>query len=144
MNRAIRTVAMLASIIPAFDCTAEDVADWTAVTLARSGAWGISTAPMRGAAIAGAIRQCKAMTQVPSDCGAQHIARRGAWIVGLVCGEHKISVAAPTLAEAASAARSRRDDLGAAPDGEVTKCVTVLIVTPTGAFATPHTTFSKD
>jgi hypothetical protein len=42
MNRAVRTVAMLAMVFPAFDCMAEDAADWTAVTLARNGAWGIS------------------------------------------------------------------------------------------------------
>ena len=63
--------------------------------------------------------------------------------MGLVCGDHKI-VAAPTVAEAVSAAHARRDDLGAAPAGDLPKCITVLVVTPTGASATPHTTFSKD
>jgi hypothetical protein len=135
---------MLATIMPAFDCTAADAADWTAVTLARSGAWGISTAPMRGAAIAGAIQQCRAMTQGPSDCGAHYIVRRGAWIVGLVCGDQQISVAAPTLEDAMGAARSRRDAVGAVPAGDLTKCTTILVVTPTGASAVPHNMLSND
>jgi|SRR5688572_27829389 hypothetical protein len=98
---------------------------------------------MRGAAIAGA-QQCRAVSQLPSDCGAHYIVRRGAWIIGLVCGDHKISVAAPTLTEAASAALSRRNDLSAAPADDLTNCITVLVVTPTGASANPHTIFSKD
>jgi hypothetical protein len=144
MNMAARAVVMLATIVPAFDGHAEGGADWTALTLARSGAWGISTAPMRGTAIAAAIRQCRAMTNLPSDCGAHYIVRRGAWIVGLVCGGHKISVAASTLEETVRAARKRHDELGMGPAPDLMECTTVLVISPTGASAIPLNVFSTD
>ena len=49
-------------------------ADWTVLTVSRSGAWGLSTARTQGEAIAGALRQCQGRSADLSDCGAELIA----------------------------------------------------------------------
>jgi hypothetical protein len=89
--------------------TAVDLDELTVVTLARDGSWGVATAASQGPAIAGAIRDCRAMAGGPSDCGAQFATTRGGWIVAKLCGEHKILVTAETRQAAGQAALARVD-----------------------------------
>ena len=44
------------------------------LTVARNGAWGLSTARTQGEAIAGALRQCQGRSAEHSDCGPELIA----------------------------------------------------------------------
>lgn len=84
---------------------AEEIPDWardiTALTVARSGAWGNATRPHSGAAIAAAIAECR-LRDAPSvsDCGARQSFTRGGWSLGFACGDTPILAAERTLAEA--------------------------------------------
>ena len=65
-------------------------AEWTVLTVARSGAWGLSTARSQGEAIAGALRQCRSKATVDSDCGAELLAYKTGWGLAILCGEHRV------------------------------------------------------
>jgi hypothetical protein len=73
-----------------------DLDEMTVVTMARDGSWGVATAASQGEAIAGAVRDCRARASAPTDCGAQFVTTRGGWVIGYLCGDHKIIVAAQT------------------------------------------------
>src|SRR5262245_12436948 len=79
--------------------------DVTALTIASSGAWGAATKTTTGAAIAGAIADCRARADdAVSDCGAlQHIARSG-WMLAHACGDRAFIVSGPSLPQARIAA----------------------------------------
>jgi hypothetical protein len=87
--------------------TAVDLDELTVVTLARDGSWGVATAASQGPAIAGAIRDCRAMAGGANDCGAQFATTRGGWVVAKLCGDHKIIVTAETRQAADQAALAR-------------------------------------
>ena len=66
-----------------------------------------------------AIRFCRAMAGgASSDCGAQFAATRGGWLIGNLCGEHKIMASGETLIEAEREALNREISLqtGYVPD----------------------------
>ena len=85
--------------------------DWTVVTIAREGSWGIGIAGSQHEAIAAAVRDCKAMATTPNDCGALFRATRGGWIVADLCGDQKIVATAATREEAEQEALHREIDL---------------------------------
>ena len=72
--------------------------DWTVVTMARDGSWGVGIDGHMAAANAAAIRECRAMSSGGSDCGAELATTRGGWILGYRCGQYRILVAADDLA----------------------------------------------
>src|SRR5882762_9397810 len=86
---------------PSFAEPAEQ--DLTVVTLAQNGSWGAATDPSQASAIASAVSDCKAMSAVPSDCGASLTAIRGGWTLGILCGTYKIIAAERDLAGAEAA-----------------------------------------
>ena len=96
--------ALLMSIAP---CMAGDD-DWTVVTLARDGSWGVACDRSQPRAIAEAIRYCLAMSGGASDCGAQITATRGGWTVDNLCGNHKVIATGDSLAAAEIEARIAR------------------------------------
>src|SRR5262249_6914841 len=55
--------------------------DWTVVTMARNGSWGVGIDYPIAGAIAAAIRECRAMSSGGNDCGAAYAASRGGWVV---------------------------------------------------------------
>ena len=106
---------------------AVDLDELTVVTLAQDGSWGVATAASQGPAIAGAIRDCRAMAGGASDCGAQFATTRGGWVVAKLCGDHKILVTAETRQAADEAAVVRELALK-----RLHVCTRVLTVGPQG------------
>ena len=107
--------------------TAVDLDELTVVTLARDGSWGVATAASQGPAIAGALRDCRALAGGASDCGAQFATTRGGWVVAKLCGDHKILVTAETRQAAEQAAAVRELSLK-----RLYACTRVLTVGPHG------------
>ena len=107
-------------------------ADWTVVTLANDGAWGVATEPSAGQAIAKAIRHCKAMSRTGLGCGAQFRAVRAGWIVAYRCGDENIAAAERRLADAEQAARRREVELRVAYARDLPPCWRSLTVGPRG------------
>src|ERR1044072_985711 len=72
----------------------------TILTLSRVGGWGVATDHNVSLAIADAIRDCKAMSSVPSDCGAKFTSIFVGWSVAVLCGNETIIAAAHSLVDA--------------------------------------------
>ena len=81
--------------------------NWTVVTVARNGSWGIARAGTQGEAIAGALLRCQAMTADESDCGAELVAFRGGLALALMCGDYRVMVTADDSDQAESSALDR-------------------------------------
>src|SRR5262245_42029757 len=107
IHASAATVSLLALgtlIAGPIAATAAGLDELTVVTLAQDGSWGVATAASQGPAIAGAIRDCRAMAGGTTDCGAQFATTRGGWVVAKLCGNHKIIVTAETRQAADEAA----------------------------------------
>jgi len=116
--------------------------DWTVVTMARDGSWGIGIGPHIGQANAAAIRECRAMSSGGSDCGAEFAATRGGWIIGLRCDDYRILVAENELKDAETVALDREIDLKQLYVPDLPACHRVLTVNPGGATTTASPRFS--
>jgi hypothetical protein len=114
--------------------------DWTVVTMARDGSWGVGIDHHIAGANAAAIRECKAGGG--SDCGAEFAATRGGWIIGLRCDDYRILVAGKDLREAEAAALYREIDLKQLYVSDLPSCHRVLTVDPRGAVTTASPRFS--
>ena len=86
---------------------ADEETNWTVLTVARNGNWGIASASTQGEAIAGALLRCQAMTADESDCGAEFVAFRSGLALALMCGDHRVIVTANDSDEADSSALER-------------------------------------
>jgi hypothetical protein len=116
--------------------------DWTVVTMARDGSWGVGIDRHIAGANAAAIRECKAMSSGGSDCGAEFAATRGGWIVGLRCDDYRILVAGKELKDAETDAINREIDLKQLYVPDLPACHRVLTVDPRGAVTTASPRFS--
>ena len=117
--------ALLMSIAP---CMAADE-DWTVVTLARDGSWGVACSRTQPQAIAEAIRFCRAMSGGSSDCGAQLTATRGGgWTVANLCGNHKVIATGDSLADAETEALNREISLQLFYVPDLPRCRRVVTV----------------
>jgi hypothetical protein len=117
--------------------------DWTVVTMARDGSWGIGIGPHIADAYTAAIRECRAMSSGGSDCGAEFAAIRGGWIIGLRCDDYRILVAAKELKDAEVAALDREIDLKQLYVPDLPACHRVLTVDPRAAVTTSSPRFSE-
>ena len=124
--------AALAASLPAKRSTS---GDWTVVTMARDGSWGVATASSLNHAIPAAIRDCRAMRGTPNGCGAQFEAIRTGWALGSLCGDHRIIATGSSLRDAEAAARQRETDVRRQYVPDLQPCRRVLIVEP-GGFVT--------
>jgi hypothetical protein len=106
--------------------------EWTVVTLARNGSWGVASNLSQGQAIAAAMRDCKAMAASPSDCGALFTAARGGWIIAKRCGDHNVIVSGTSFADAEKAALYREIDLQISYVPDLPLCMHVVTVEPAG------------
>jgi len=86
---------------------ADGETNWTVLTVARNGNWGIATARTQGEAIADALLRCQAMQADESDCGAEFVAFRSGLALALLCGDHRVIVTANDPEEAEGAALAR-------------------------------------
>lgn len=87
---------------------AQPVSEWTVVTLALDGSWGVGTSEYYGPALASALRKCEAMSNAQSDCGADVTAVKNGWTLGILCGDHRVLVAASDLTTAIMDAQARQ------------------------------------
>jgi hypothetical protein len=111
---------------------------WTVLTVARSGAWGLSTARTQGEAIAGALRQCQGRSADHSDCGAELIAYKVGWALAILCGDHRVMATADEW-EAVEAIASERIAALGQIHGELPSCRHLLTVNPVGAVTAAKT-----
>ena len=131
--------AMIASLLALGTLTARpiparavDLDELTVVTLARDGSWGVATAGSTGEAIAAAVRACRAMAVVSTDCGAQFTTTRGKWVIASLCGDHQIIVGAHARADAEAAAIERELQTRQFYVPSLPRCRRVLTVDPNG------------
>ena len=106
--------------------------EWTVLTVARSGAWGLSSARSQGEAITGAVRQCQSRSSDLDDCGAEFVAYKAGWGLAILCGDHRVLVAAGDLEEAKSAAHERIAALNQSYASGLPPCRRLLTVDPAG------------
>jgi hypothetical protein len=114
---------------------AQDYSEWTVVTLARDGSWGVGHSEFYGPALASALRKCEARSGGQSDCGAEVTAVRMGWTLGILCGDHRVLVAATELATVIMEAEARHIYLRDLYGDSLPSCSCVLWVDPQG-FAT--------
>lgn len=110
--------------------------DWTVVTMAPDGSWGVASHVAVGSALAKAIWNCKVMSKDKIGCGAQSRAVRAGWIVGLRCGRTNIIEVGRLLSEAERSARNREVELKQVYAPDMPACRRVLAAGPGGAIAT--------
>jgi hypothetical protein len=126
---AAMAVFLLAHPINAWESQASD---WTALTLSRSGAWGVATDRLQAKAIVGAMRACRAMSPAAGDCGALFKIRRGAWIIGRLCGRENILAAGATRRQAEQMAMLREIELRLHYFPGLPPCIKVVTANPRG------------
>jgi hypothetical protein len=129
---------LLAAAPAALAETGHSDAEWTVLTVSRSGAWGLSTARTQGKAIAGALRQCQARSPEPSDCGAVQLHYKVGWAIAVLCGHHRIMVAARDRQAVEAIASERIAALGQI-QGDLPSCRRVLIVDAMGGVTAAET-----
>ena len=127
-----RAFALCASLYATAAASQAQDDDWTVVTLAQNGAWGVATEMSITRAIAVAVADCKAMSAEATDCGAMRTTIRGGWTVALLCGEHKIIAAEVERADAERAAMNREIHLHLHFGADVPRCKRIVTVDPAG------------
>ena len=125
-------------LVPASPAWAQGESDpqWKVLTVARNGAWGLSTARLQGDAIAGAVRQCESRSADHSDCGAELVAYRIGWALAILCGDHRVLVSAGDLDEAETTADERLATLELFNPSGLPACRRLLTVNPVGGITT--------
>ena len=98
-------------VFGAFGATAAQDGDWTVVTVAPDGSWGLATRRTVGEALAKAIRNCTALSGGQIGCGAQTRTFRSGWFVGLRCGDSNIIAAEKRSADAERNASNREAEM---------------------------------
>ena len=111
---------------------AQHETEWIVVTMARDGSWGVGTSEYYGPALASALRKCEAMSKERSDCGAEVTAVRKGWTLGILCGDHRVLVAATELATAITDAQARQIYLRGLYGETLPSCSYVMWVDPQG------------
>jgi hypothetical protein len=110
--------------------------DWTVATMARDGSWGVGIDRDMAAANVAAIRECRAMSDGASDCGAELAATKDGWIVGLRCDDYRILVTGRDLKDAELSLLNREIDLKQIYIPDLPACRRVLTIDPRGAVTT--------
>jgi hypothetical protein len=126
MRRLSISLCVLLFGIPA--CVAGDD-DWSVLTMARDGSWGVACRSSQPEAIAEAIRFCRGLAGgASSDCGAQIAATRGGWMIGNLCGDHRIMATGSTLMEAEREALNREISLQLSYVPDLPSCRRVVTI----------------
>jgi hypothetical protein len=120
---------------PPLAATAEET-NWTVLTVARNGNWGIGSARTQGEAIAGALLRCQAMTADESDCGAEFVVFRSGLALALMCGDYRVIVTADDSEEAESFALDRLVALRGLYGPDFPACQHLLRIDSYGALTT--------
>jgi hypothetical protein len=136
-NAIAATARVLAasSILLAAPASAFELDELTVVTLASDGSWGVATTGSTGEAIAAAVRACRAMARVPTDCGARLTTTRGRWVIANLCGDPPIMVSADTREDVEAAAIAREIKVRRVYVPDLPPCRRILTVDPAGVAA---------
>jgi hypothetical protein len=110
-----------------------DAEQWTVLTMALDGAWGVATDISVNQAIARAIRECRTKSHTEIGCGAYYTTVQAGWSLGIRCGREIIVAADRDLAEAERAALGREMDLRQHYTPGMPPCIRLLTVDPGGA-----------
>lgn len=129
--KAILAFLSVALLAPA-PLAAQPVSEWTVVTLALDGSWGVGTSEYYGPGLASALRKCEAMSDAQSDCGADVTAVKNGWTLGILCGDHRVLVAAPDLTTAIMDAQARQTYLKQLYGDGMPDCSCIMWVDPRG------------
>jgi hypothetical protein len=129
-------MACFAVLLGAPDPSAAEEANWTVLTVARNGNWGIASARTQGEAIAVALLRCQAMTADASDCGAEFVAFKRGLALALMCGDHHVIVTASDSEEADSSALDRLIALRSIYGSDFPACQHLLQIDSSGALTT--------
>jgi hypothetical protein len=133
MKRRSTIVAfLLAALLWPVPLVAQHEQEWTVVTLARDGSWGVGTSEHYGPALASALRKCEATSGGQSDCGAEVTAVRQGWTLGILCGDHRVLVAEADLTTAIMEAQARQMYLRDLYGDGLPACACVMWVDPRG------------
>ncbi len=136
VSRRLRTACFaLLLAAPGLSAVAEET-NWTVLTVARNGNWGIASARTQGKAIAGALQRCQAMTADESDCGAELVAFRSGLALALLCGDYRVIVTANDPEEADRFALDRLAALGELYGPDFPVCRHLLQIDAYGALTT--------
>ena len=134
--RRLRTALVALFLAVAGLSAAAEETNWTVLTVARNGGWGIATAPTQGEAIAGAVFRCQAMTAGESDCGAELVAFKSGLAMALLCGDHRVIVTANDVGEADGFALDRLVLLREVYGSDFPVCQHLLQIDAHGALTT--------
>jgi hypothetical protein len=125
-------LALLLILLVPVPLAAQHDSEWTVVTLALDGSWGVGTSEYYGPALASALRKCEATSVGQSDCGADVTAVRKGWTLGILCGEHRVLVAATELTTAIMDAEARQTFLRELYGDSLPSCSCIMWVDPRG------------
>jgi hypothetical protein len=138
--RILALLLTIALLLPT-PSAAQHETEWTVVTLARDGSWGVGTSEYYGPALASALRKCDALSDGQSDCGAEVTAVRQGWTLGILCGDHRVLVAAADLTTAIMDAQARQLYLRDLYGDSMPSCSCVMWVDPRGFAASSRKTW---
>jgi hypothetical protein len=113
-------------------------ADWTVLTIAPDGAWGVATEGYVNRAIANAVERCRAMSGSKLGCGAYQVSVQGGWALGVRCGQESILGKGTTLADATERVRERELELRTIYRRDMESCRQLVVVAPDGSFKVPQ------
>lgn len=112
--------------------------DWTVLTMAPDGSWGVATDPFINRAIADAIRMCRGMSGGQLGCGAVFVSVQAGWSLGTRCGQENVLAADRYLENAERIARERELELRYVHAVELGPCRRVVTVNPEGRVIAPE------
>jgi hypothetical protein len=106
--------------------------DWTAITIARGGAWGFASREIRSSAIAQAIENCLKLNGKPLGCGATLVTTKGSWVIAADCGVDVTIGSGETISEARDAIREKELQLKYIYGHAAASCNLVAIINDKG------------
>jgi len=135
------TLSLAASCLRAQSPTAITLSqdEWTVLTMAPDGSWGVATDLFVNRAVAEAIRMCRARSGKQLGCGAVLTSVQAGWSLGIRCGEENILAADRYLESAERIAREREMELRYDyEEPDLAPCRRVVAVNPEGRVITPE------
>ena len=137
MNRILHVVCVAGALIaalaaPGYAGESEWEQDWTVLTLASDGTWGVASDSIIDRAIAVALRDCRAKSKVSNDCGGRFSTIRAGWTLAMQCGTETIIAAEQRLADAESAAHDREIELRTVYRRAMPSCARIVAISPRG------------
>jgi len=111
--------------------------NWSVLTMAPDGAWGVATEMDVIEAITSAVGDCKAKTATEIGCGSQFVMFRAAWSLGIRCGDRNILIAEKSLRDAEVRASWREFELRKLYFPDLPPCAVVVTIDPDGKIIPP-------